>query len=38
MKKELETGKEYTAAVRVIDIFGNDATAITEIDLRRNKG
>jgi adenine-specific DNA-methyltransferase len=36
MKKELETGKEYTAAVRLIDIFGNDATATIRIDLRRN--
>ena len=35
MKKELDTGKEYTVAVRVIDIFGNDATATTKIDLRR---
>ncbi|HIH96757.1 MAG TPA: site-specific DNA-methyltransferase [Thermoplasmata archaeon] len=34
MKKELETDKEYTAAVRLIDIFGNDATATTKIDLR----
>ncbi|MCK4730935.1 MAG: hypothetical protein KAT65_00625, partial [Methanophagales archaeon] len=35
MKKELDTGKEYTVAVRVIDIFGNDATATTKIDLRK---
>jgi DNA modification methylase len=34
MKKKLDTGKEYTVAVRVIDIFGNDATATTKIDLR----
>ena len=33
MKKELDTGKEYTVAVRVIDIFGNDATATTNINL-----
>ncbi|MFZ2071710.1 MAG: site-specific DNA-methyltransferase [Halobacteriota archaeon] len=37
MKKELETGKQYTAAVRVIDIFGSDATAITKIDLRKEE-
>ena len=35
MKNQLDTGKEYTVAVRVIDIFGNDATATTKIDLRR---
>ena len=34
MKKELDTGREYTVAVRVIDIFGNDATATTKIDLK----
>ncbi|MCW3135059.1 MAG: site-specific DNA-methyltransferase [Methanophagales archaeon] len=34
MKKELDTGKEYTVAVRVIDIFGNDATATTNVNLR----
>ncbi len=34
MKKELDTGKEHTVAVRVIDIFGNDATATAKIDLR----
>ena len=37
MKKELDTGKEYTVAVRVIDIFGNDATATTKIDLRKEE-
>ena len=32
---ELETGKEYTIAIRVVDIFGNDATATIKVDLRR---
>lgn len=30
----LETGKRYDVAVRVVDVFGNDATATTSIDLR----
>ena len=37
MKNELDTGKEYTVAVRVIDIFGNDATATTKIDLKEER-
>ena len=32
---ELETGREYTIAIRVVDIFGNDATATVKVDLRR---
>jgi len=32
---ELETGREYTTAIRVVDIFGNDATATVKVDLRR---
>lgn len=32
---DLETGKEYTIAIRVVDIFGNDATATLKVDLRR---
>lgn len=30
----LEAGKRYDVAVRVVDVFGNDATATTSIDLR----
>lgn len=30
---ELATGKTYTIAVRVVDVFGNDATAICKLDL-----
>jgi len=33
---ELETGREYTIAIRVVDIFGNDATATVKVDLRRD--
>lgn len=32
--KALEKGKKYTIAVRVVDVFGNDAAATKEIDLR----
>lgn len=31
---ELEAGKSYTVAVRVVDIFGNDAAGTVEVDLR----
>ncbi|HDH45391.1 MAG TPA: site-specific DNA-methyltransferase [Thermococcus sp.] len=31
---ELEKGKKYNIAVRVVDIFGNDATGIVTADLR----
>ena len=31
---ELEVGREYTIAIRVVDIFGNDATATVKVDLR----
>ncbi len=31
---DLEKGKEYTIAIRLVDIFGNDATATLKIDLR----
>jgi len=34
VSKELEKGKEYNIAVRVVDIFGNDATGIVKTDLR----
>jgi DNA modification methylase len=34
MSKILKRGKEYKIAVRVVDIFGNDATSILEIDLK----
>ena len=30
----LRLGKKYDVAVRVVDVFGNDATATTSIDLR----
>lgn len=30
----LQAGKRYDVAVRVVDVFGNDATATTSIDLR----
>jgi hypothetical protein len=30
----LQSGKRYEIAVRVVDVFGNDATAMTSIDLR----
>ena len=30
----LQAGKRYDIAVRVVDVFGNDATATTSIDLR----
>ncbi len=30
----LKRGKKYTIAVRVVDVFGNDASAIKELDLR----
>jgi len=32
--KELERGREYSIAIRVVDIFGNDATAVVDVDLR----
>lgn len=30
----LKRGKKYTIAVRVVDVFGNDASAVKELDLR----
>jgi len=30
----LKRGKKYTIAVRVVDVFGNDASAIKELDLK----
>ena len=30
----LKRGKKYTIAARVVDVFGNDASAIKELDLR----
>ncbi len=30
----LKRGKKYTIAVRVVDVFGNDASLTKEIDLR----
>ena len=32
--KGLERGREYSIAIRVVDIFGNDATAVVDVDLR----
>jgi hypothetical protein len=32
--KELEGGKLYTIAIRVVDIFGNDASNTVNVDLR----
>jgi len=32
--KELEGGKSYTIAIRVVDIFGNDASNTVNVDLR----
>lgn len=34
-KKELELGRQITIAVRLVDVFGNDASATQTIDLRR---
>ena len=34
--KELEGGKLYTIAIRVVDIFGNDASNTVTVDLRNN--
>jgi hypothetical protein len=31
---KLQRGKKYTIAVRVVDVFGNDASAVKELDLR----
>jgi adenine-specific DNA-methyltransferase len=33
--REMETGKRVTIAVRLVDVFGNDASASQIIDLRR---
>ena len=33
--KELDAGKLYTIAIRVVDIFGNDASNTVNIDLRK---
>jgi len=33
--KELGRGREYSIAIRVVDVFGNDATAVVDVDLRR---
>jgi adenine-specific DNA-methyltransferase len=33
-EKILEKGKKYTIAIRVVDVFGNDAAGTKEIDLR----
>jgi len=33
--KELGGGREYSIAIRVVDVFGNDATAVVDVDLRR---
>ncbi len=30
----LKRGKKYTIAVRVVDVFGNDASVTKELDLR----
>jgi adenine-specific DNA-methyltransferase len=35
--KEIESGKLYTIAVRVVDIFGNDASNTVNVDLRDKK-
>ena len=32
--KELVAGRGYSIAIRVVDIFGNDATAVVDVDLR----
>jgi len=32
--KELGRGRGYSIAIRVVDIFGNDATAVVDVDLR----
>jgi len=34
--KELEGGKLYTVAIRVVDIFGNDASNMVNVDLRKD--
>lgn len=31
--KELDAGKNYTIAVRVVDVFGNDATATMQVKI-----
>ena len=33
---ELEGGKLYTVAIRVVDIFGNDASNVVNVDLRKD--
>jgi adenine-specific DNA-methyltransferase len=35
VSKELESGKLYTVAIRVVDIFGNDASGTVTVDLGR---
>ena len=35
--KELEGGKLYTIAIRVVDIFGNDASNTVNVDLKNKK-
>jgi hypothetical protein len=32
--KELVGGREYSIAIRVVNIFGNDATAVVNVDLK----
>jgi hypothetical protein len=33
-EREFEGGKKYTVAVRMVDVFGNDAAETLEVDLR----
>jgi hypothetical protein len=33
---ELEGGKSYRVAIRVVDIFGNDASNKVNVDLRKD--
>ncbi len=34
ISKELDTGKLYDVAIRIVDIFGNDAAKTVRVDLR----
>ena len=33
--KDLDSGKFYNVAIRVVDIFGNDASNTVRVDLRK---
>jgi hypothetical protein len=33
--KDLDDGKFYNVAIRIVDIFGNDASSTVGVDLRK---